>query len=122
MRLCSSGLTKRAAFVKAAADGDEQLRQEVESLLAYQSASSRLLEAPAAAVLGSGLARADVVGRRIGSYEIVAPLGAGGMGEVYRARDNRLGRDVAIKLLPPQLTTDPERRSRFSREAGCSRR
>ena len=54
---------------------------------------------------------------RLGVYEIVAPLGAGGMGEVYRARDSRLQRDVALKILPPAFLQDPERRSRFEREA-----
>ncbi len=56
-------------------------------------------------------------GTRLGPYEVLAPLGAGGMGEVYRARDDRLKRDVAIKVLPPELASDPERRSRFEREA-----
>ncbi len=56
-------------------------------------------------------------GTRLGPYEIVAPLGAGGMGEVYRARDTRLGRDVAIKILPEKLDTGPEVRARFEREA-----
>src|SRR5262245_38351031 len=56
-------------------------------------------------------------GARIGPYEIVAALGAGGMGEVYRARDKRVGRDVAIKLLPDALAGDPERVARFEREA-----
>src|SRR5829696_1342779 len=56
-------------------------------------------------------------GSRLGPYEIVAPLGAGGMGEVYRARDPRLGRDVAIKVLPSSVATDPDRRARFEREA-----
>jgi len=56
-------------------------------------------------------------GTRLGPYEVVAPLGAGGMGEVYRARDPRLGRDVAIKALPAAFARDPERLSRFEREA-----
>ena len=56
-------------------------------------------------------------GVRLGSYEIVAPLGSGGMGEVYRARDLKLGRDVAIKILPLAFTSDPERLARFEREA-----
>jgi len=56
-------------------------------------------------------------GTRLGPYEIVAPLGAGGMGEVYRARDARLGRDVAIKSLPEAFADDPERLARFEREA-----
>src|SRR5947207_2327533 len=56
-------------------------------------------------------------GTRLGPYEIEAPLGAGGMGEVYRARDPRLGRSVAIKVLPGHLSASPEVRSRFEREA-----
>jgi Tol biopolymer transport system component len=57
------------------------------------------------------------VGTRLGPYEILAPIGAGGMGEVYRARDTRLGREVAIKVLPAALSSDPERLKRFEREA-----
>jgi serine/threonine protein kinase/Tol biopolymer transport system component len=56
-------------------------------------------------------------GTRLGSYEVLAPLGAGGMGEVYRARDTKLGRDVALKILPQSLTHDPDRIARFTREA-----
>jgi len=57
------------------------------------------------------------IGSRLGPYEVLGSLGAGGMGEVYRARDTKLGRDVAIKVLPASLTSDPERLARFSREA-----
>jgi serine/threonine protein kinase len=56
-------------------------------------------------------------GRHVGPYEVLAPLGAGGMGEVYRARDPRLGREVALKVLPEHAAGDPERLSRFRREA-----
>src|SRR5438445_4236585 len=56
-------------------------------------------------------------GTRLGPYEIVSALGAGGMGEVYRARDTKLGRDVALKILPGTFATDPERLARFQREA-----
>jgi serine/threonine protein kinase len=56
-------------------------------------------------------------GARIGPYEIKSPLGAGGMGEVYRARDTKLGRDVAVKILPDEFVRDPERVARFQREA-----
>src|SRR5438128_1754177 len=54
---------------------------------------------------------------RLGPYEIIAPLGAGGMGEVYRARDTKLGRDVAIKVVPEAFANDPDRVARFTREA-----
>src|SRR6476660_3892171 len=56
-------------------------------------------------------------GTRLGPYEIITPLGAGGMGEVYRARDTRLDRSVAIKILPAHLSLAPESRARFEREA-----
>src|SRR5207249_8235359 len=56
-------------------------------------------------------------GTKLGPYEVLAPLGAGGMGEVYRARDTRLGREVALKVLPQHLSSSPEIRARFEREA-----
>ena len=58
-----------------------------------------------------------VTGTRLGPYEIIAPLGAGGMGEVYRARDTRLGRDVAVKVLPSDFAADGDRLHRFEQEA-----
>ena len=74
---------ERSGFVKEACEGDEALRQEVESLLGYESASARFLETPAAAViagaLGGAPSRPQMVGRQLGPYTIVAPLGAGGM-------------------------------------------
>ncbi len=56
-------------------------------------------------------------GTKLGSYEVAAPLGVGGMGEVYRARDTKLNRDIALKVLPEAFDTDPERLARFQREA-----
>ena len=56
-------------------------------------------------------------GTKLGPYEIVSALGAGGMGEVYRAKDTRLGRDVAIKILPKEMSADSARKQRFEREA-----
>jgi eukaryotic-like serine/threonine-protein kinase len=56
-------------------------------------------------------------GTTVGSYEILAPIGAGGMGEVYRARDTKLNRDVALKILPQAFALDPDRLARFKREA-----
>src|ERR1700730_3487753 len=58
-----------------------------------------------------------ISGTKLGPYEIIAPLGAGGMGEVYRARDTRLDREVAIKVLPSHLSQSPDLRARFEREA-----
>src|SRR5207237_2222833 len=67
--------------------------------------------------IGSSAANRLAAGVRLGPYEILAPLGAGGMGEVYRGRDTRLDRSVAIKVLPAHLSQDEERRRRFQREA-----
>ena len=105
---------ERAAFLDDACADDEALRREVDSLLAHDSRAAGFLSRPAAALMGDGT---SVMGRQLGPYAIHARLGAGGMGEVYRARDTKLGRDVAIKILPRLFTTDPERRARFDREA-----
>ena len=56
--------------------------------------------------------------QNVGPYEIIAPLGSGGMGQVFRARDSRLNRDVALKLLPPEYSSDPVRKRRLEREPG----
>ena len=86
------------------------LRDEVESLLANASAADK-------STFRIGKAGLDLVGQQIGTYRIESVLGAGGMGEVYRARDTKLARDVAIKVLPADLASDPERLARFQREA-----
>src|SRR5262245_51529951 len=67
--------------------------------------------------MSTGDRRPSLVGQQIGSYQIVALVGVGGMGEVYRARDNKLRRDVAIKVLPDMFSLDPQRVARFEREA-----
>ena len=112
---------ERSAFLAAACAGDDDLRREVESLLAQTSAlSDHFLGEPALRVGPATAADApstSLIGERIGHYHILSRLGAGGMGEVYRARDTKLGRDVAIKILPPAFTSDPERLARFRREA-----
>jgi len=111
---------ERPAFLAEACAGDEALRREVESLLA-QGASSASAFTQGAVVAAAGLisnvAQSMLSGRRLGVYQILAPIGAGGMGEVYRARDTRLGREVAIKILPRAFTADGDRLARFEREA-----
>src|SRR5436190_16975599 len=109
----------RATFVAEACGGDELLRREVESLLAHEQDASRFIEQPAvhAAAIGLANQRRFAVGHQIGPYTIQSFLGAGGMGEVYRARDTKLGRDVALKILAPPFTADADRVARFEREA-----
>ena len=107
----------RAAFVRDACAGDEVLRAEVESLLANHSRAEALGTGLGIRDSGLGMSTEELIGTQIGVYKVVSLLGAGGMGEVYRARDTKLGRDVAVKFLPRAFTTDPDRLARFEREA-----
>jgi len=110
--------SQREAFLKEACKGDEALRQEVASLLEHQS--DHFMEEPAVGMAAEGLVKDQVqalVGKQMGSYKILSLLGKGGMGEVYRARDMTLEREVAIKVLPAEFTQDPGRLARFEREA-----
>jgi eukaryotic-like serine/threonine-protein kinase len=109
----------RQPFLIDACTGDEELRREVEALLKQPVSSDSFvafLGGPIPPHLKSGAA-ADYIGRRIGSYQLASLLGKGGMGEVYRARDVKLGRDVAIKVLPPTFTAEADRLARFDSEA-----
>jgi len=123
--VCDAALDRdaheRPAFVAAACAGDETLRSEVEALLAHAQSAEAFLAASvgdvAMDVMGEAPPMASLVGQQIGSYRIGSLLGAGGMGEVYRASDGKLGRDVAIKVLPEVFLSDPERVARFEREA-----
>jgi serine/threonine protein kinase/Tol biopolymer transport system component len=111
---------ERAAFLAAACPDDEGVRREVESLLNESAFDDGLLAGPAlvaAADLVADAAPAAMLGRSVGVYRLESLLGAGGMGEVYRARDPKLGRDVAIKILPRFFTSAPDRLARFEREA-----
>ena len=106
---------ERAAFLARACGGDQELRGEVESLLrARGSADSFLEHSPAVASADQPALKA---GAKLGAFEIVERIGRGGMGEVYRAHDPRLKRDVAIKVLPPDFAQDTERLRRFEHEA-----
>ena len=110
---------ERGPFVVAMCGDDLELREQVELLLADHDDAQHSLTAPAAEVLARTLAAETVslVGRQLGAYRIDAPLGSGGMGEVYRATDTRLHRTVALKILPSQVRDDPALRQRFEREA-----
>lgn len=104
-------LGERSAFLERSCSSDHALRQEVETLLsASDEARSSFLENSAWQVTLTP-------GTKVGEYEVHKLLGSGGMGEVYRARDLRLRRDVAIKVLPSFLSSDKERLRRFEQEA-----
>jgi eukaryotic-like serine/threonine-protein kinase len=111
---------ERDTFLDLACDGDQSLRQEVESLLKSYGEADRFMEVPAIHSAANSLAGDQnklSVGQRISHYEILALLGEGGMGEVYLARDNKLDRKVAIKILPRYFAMDPGRLQRFRHEA-----
>ena len=109
----------RTAFLADACAGDEGMRSEIESMLAQPGSSDGFLGGLAFAATSTpdGMGTPDLTNRSFGPYHIEARIGAGGMGEVYRARDTKLGRAVAIKFLPHVFTNDPERLARFEREA-----
>ena len=112
---------ERAAFLAEACREDEALRRQIESLLNESSHDGFLAEPTpeTAAELASGMPDTlpDMTGESLGGYRLDALLGAGGMGEVYRSHDAKLGRDVAIKILPRAFTSHPDRLARFEREA-----
>jgi eukaryotic-like serine/threonine-protein kinase len=111
---------ERGVFISEACSGDEALRSEVESLIASHERSGSFIDEPAfanaAALLGDDKSELKP-GEAIGSYEVLSFLSRGGMGEVYLAEDKRLGRKVALKLLPSSFTKDDDRLRRFEQEA-----
>jgi serine/threonine protein kinase len=120
MRLQSA---ERSAFLESRCAGDSSLREEVNKLLSIEAQlDSTFLESPAAAqvsILTTSTSETSrlAAGARLGPYEVQALLGVGGMGEVYRARDTRLDRTVAVKVIGHGLSSDTLRRQRFHREA-----
>ena len=127
--------TQRSAFLEEACGDDEAVCREVEALLAEHEKASGFLEtraldlaaqekefsgSPVSALTAQAVPESpsrSLVGKRLGAYQILSLLGSGGMGEVYKARDSRLNRSVAIKVLPPDKTSDANRKRRFVQEA-----
>jgi serine/threonine-protein kinase len=116
----------RAVFLEHACEHDEELRAEVESLLACREKATDFIESPALEEVAQLLTKEEIEkisprsllpGTTISHYRIEEKIGAGGMGEVYRAHDPRLGRDVAIKILPEAFAADADRLRRFEQEA-----
>ena len=111
---------ERAPFLAGACSDDEAMRRNVESLLADSDSDDGFLAEPALATSAqkvTDFVLTTMVGASLGGYQLRALLGVGGMGQVYQAHDPKLGRDVAIKILPPAFTSHPDRLARFEREA-----
>jgi serine/threonine protein kinase len=111
---------QRSVFVARACGGDESLRLEVESLLAANDAAGDFILTSAMSVTAQSMADDEEAGTltgRAGAYDVLSLIGRGGMGEVYEAYDTRLGRRVALKLLRPALTGNPDAVRRFEQEA-----
>jgi hypothetical protein len=121
--ICQAALTRppgeRRGWLAAACGDDAELLAEVESLLAQDGKADAFLSADdlrglAGEAVGGG--RPNLAGRRLGPYQVVALVGTGGMGEVYRARDTRLDRPVALKVLLPAIAPDATRSAASSRK------
>jgi len=115
---------RRMTFLDEACGNDRELRRDVASLLESHDEAEGFIAAPALEVGAKAMASDPVqrsmrleLGMMLGPYQVQEPLGAGGMGEVYRALDTRLNRNVAIKVLPHHIAADPGARARFEQEA-----
>jgi eukaryotic-like serine/threonine-protein kinase len=110
---------RRNLFLDRACSGDDELRREVETLLAAHDRGGGLLSSPAVVTATQKPADSpqSLFGQSLSHYQILSRLGEGGMGIVYKARDTHLDRFVAIKVLPPELVADPDRKRRFVQEA-----
>ena len=108
---------ERAGFLRQSCADDGELRQEVESLLAFEGRADPFLDTPALQAAAQILATEQTrhfSGEMLGAYRLLSQIGAGGMGRVYLAQDTRLGRRVAVKVLPPDLCGEARRRERFA--------
>ncbi|MCI0537093.1 MAG: protein kinase, partial [Verrucomicrobiales bacterium] len=126
-RALDLGGDEREGFLAEACDDDDDLRREVESLLAAHEDAGSFLQSPAVKIAAREIVADEdtspapqLIGRELANYRIISLLGRGGMGEVYLAEDKRLHRKVALKLLPAQFTNDAERVRRFEREASAA--
>ena len=110
---------ERGSFLERACDQDAELRREVESLLVMHQETGGFLSKPAVEEVATVMkdASPSLLGQQLGPYKILSLLGAGGMGEVYKAKDTRLNRTVAIKVLPKHFSERADLRQRFEREA-----
>ncbi len=130
-RLCQMALaldpSKREAYLSETCQGDESLQKDVEALLANLTEAEGFMKDPAMEEAARALAKEqqdalarDLIGRAVSHYRIMEKIGQGGMGEVYKAHDERLGRDVAIKVLREEYAANPDRLRRFEQEASSA--